>query len=124
MTDIHISFISISFFSGPLCYFSEHLLWLQDDRNAVIGDLNGQNAAVISGTSLSNLNMVAVLDPVLHQYPSKYATKLILSLFSMSHTYIVCRQIGDNQLGFQQNRSTTDLNSTSVQYQKRNFFYY
>ena len=36
---------------GPLCYFSQHLLWLQDDRNAVIGDLGGQNAAVITGSS-------------------------------------------------------------------------
>lgn len=50
---------------GPLCYFSHHLLWLQDDRNAVIGDLGGQNAAVISGggTSLSHLHTVAVQDP-------------------------------------------------------------
>jgi hypothetical protein len=93
-----ISVNLISFFSGPLCYFSEHLLWLQDDRNAVIGDLNGQNAAVISGTSLSNLNMVAVLDPVLHHYPSKYATKLILSLFSLRyHMDIERKQIGDHQ---------------------------
>ncbi|XP_069689840.1 proto-oncogene tyrosine-protein kinase ROS isoform X2 [Periplaneta americana] len=59
---------------GPLCYFSDHLLWLQDDRNGVIGDLNGQNTAVISGTSLSGLNMVAVLDPVLHHYPNKYTS--------------------------------------------------
>lgn len=55
---------------GPLCYFSDHLLWLQDDRNAVIGDMNGQNAAVISGMSLSGLHMVAILDPALHQLPS------------------------------------------------------
>lgn len=47
---------------GPLCYFSDHLLWLQDNKNAVIGDMTGQNAAVISGTSLSGLNMVAVMD--------------------------------------------------------------
>ncbi|XP_021913370.1 proto-oncogene tyrosine-protein kinase ROS isoform X3 [Zootermopsis nevadensis] len=59
-----------SHMQGPLCYFGDHLLWLQDDRNAVIGDLNGQNTAVISGTSLSGLNMVAVLDSALHHYPN------------------------------------------------------
>ncbi|XP_008552558.1 proto-oncogene tyrosine-protein kinase ROS isoform X3 [Microplitis demolitor] len=54
---------------GPLCYFSEHLLWLQDDRNAVIGDLTGQNTAMINGISLIGLHMVAIMDPALHQYP-------------------------------------------------------
>lgn len=51
---------------GPLCYFSDHLLWLQDNRNAVIGDLDGQNAAIISGIGLSGLNMVAVRDTNTH----------------------------------------------------------
>ncbi|KAJ9583818.1 hypothetical protein L9F63_021821, partial [Diploptera punctata] len=55
---------------GPLCYFSDHLMWLQDGKNAVIGDLNGQNTAIISGTSLSGLNIVAVLDSLLHHYPN------------------------------------------------------
>ncbi|PSN29529.1 hypothetical protein C0J52_27875 [Blattella germanica] len=63
---------------GPLCYFSDHLLWLQDGRNAVIGDLNGQNTAIISGTSLSGLNMVAVLDPILHHYPSNYILYILI----------------------------------------------
>lgn len=47
---------------GPLCYFGDHLLWLQDNRKAVIGDLSGQNTALVSGMSLSGLNTVAVLD--------------------------------------------------------------
>ncbi|XP_034935442.1 proto-oncogene tyrosine-protein kinase ROS isoform X2 [Chelonus insularis] len=54
---------------GPLCYFSEHLLWLQDDKNAVIGDLTGQNTAMINGITLIGLHMVAIIDPALHQYP-------------------------------------------------------
>lgn len=54
---------------GPLCYFSDHLLWLQDDKNAVIGDMTGQNTAVISGMSLSGLTMVSVLDPLMHEWP-------------------------------------------------------
>lgn len=57
---------------GPLCYFDDHLLWLQDDKNAVIGDMNGQNAAVVSGHSLSGLSMVSILDPSFHTWKSKY----------------------------------------------------
>lgn len=54
---------------GPLCYFSDHLLWLQDDKNAVIGDINGQNTAIINGITLSGLTMVSVLDPLAHIWP-------------------------------------------------------
>ncbi|XP_015429752.1 PREDICTED: proto-oncogene tyrosine-protein kinase ROS [Dufourea novaeangliae] len=65
---------------GPLCYFSEHLLWLQDDRNAVIGDLSGQNTAVINGITLSGLHMVAVMDPALHQYPNNLTSETVVVL--------------------------------------------
>ncbi|XP_031846803.1 receptor protein-tyrosine kinase sevenless isoform X3 [Nomia melanderi] len=65
---------------GPLCYFSEHLLWLQDDRNAVIGDLSGQNTAVINGITLSGLHMVAVMDPALHQYPNNLLSDTVVVL--------------------------------------------
>ncbi|XP_011637649.1 proto-oncogene tyrosine-protein kinase ROS isoform X2 [Pogonomyrmex barbatus] len=65
---------------GPLCYFSEHLLWLQDDRNAVIGDLFGQNTAVINGITLSGLYMVAVMDPALHHYPKNLTSETVVVL--------------------------------------------
>lgn len=65
---------------GPLCYFSEHLLWLQDDRNAVIGDLSGQNTAVINGITLSGLHMVAIMDPALHQYPKNFTSEIVTVL--------------------------------------------
>ncbi|OAD52465.1 Proto-oncogene tyrosine-protein kinase ROS [Eufriesea mexicana] len=65
---------------GPLCYFSEHLLWLQDDRNAVIGDLSGQNTAIINGITLSGLHMVAVMDPALHQYPKNLTSETVAVL--------------------------------------------
>lgn len=65
---------------GPLCYFSEHLLWLQDDRNAVIGDLFGQNTAIINGITLSGLRMVAVMDPALHGYPRNLTSESIVVL--------------------------------------------
>ena len=59
---LKISGLKHSNMQGPLCYFSDHLLWLQDNKKAVIGDLTGQNAAIISGMSLLGLNMVAVMD--------------------------------------------------------------
>lgn len=65
---------------GPLCYFSEHLLWLQDDGNAVIGDLSGQNTAVINGITLSGLHMVAVMDPALHRYPKNLTSETVMVL--------------------------------------------
>ena len=65
---------------GPLCYFSEHLLWLQDDRNTVIGDLSGQNTAIINGISLIGLHMVAIMDPALHQYPGNLTSETITVL--------------------------------------------
>ncbi|XP_011687300.1 PREDICTED: proto-oncogene tyrosine-protein kinase ROS isoform X2 [Wasmannia auropunctata] len=65
---------------GPLCYFSEHLLWLQDDRNAVIGDLSGQNTAVINGITLSSLYMVAVIDPAHHKYPKNLTSETVVVL--------------------------------------------
>lgn len=65
---------------GPLCYFSEHLLWLQDDRNAVIGDLSGQNTAVINGITLSGLQMVAIMDHALHEYPKNLTADNIIVL--------------------------------------------
>nr|CAD7427324.1 unnamed protein product [Timema monikensis] len=69
---IMVSSLQYKNIEGPLCYFNDHLLWLQDDRNAVIGDLSGQNAALISGMSLSGLNVVAVTDPALHRHPRDY----------------------------------------------------
>lgn len=54
-----------------MCYFDDHLVWLRDDHNAVIGDMKGQYSAVLSGLSLSELSAVAILDPALHPSPSK-----------------------------------------------------
>ncbi|XP_012264218.2 proto-oncogene tyrosine-protein kinase ROS isoform X2 [Athalia rosae] len=75
-----LSALQHSNMQGPLCYFSEHLLWLQDDRNAVIGDLSGQNTAVINGITLSGLQMVAIMDHALHQYPKNLSSENITVL--------------------------------------------
>lgn len=68
-TKFQVSILEYTNIQGPLCYFSQHLLWLQDDRNAIIGDMNGQNTAVINGITLSGLHMTSILNPHLHQFP-------------------------------------------------------
>ncbi|XP_066156235.1 proto-oncogene tyrosine-protein kinase ROS isoform X1 [Euwallacea fornicatus] len=47
---------------GPLSYFSNRLLWLQDERNAVVSDMEGKYLATISGKSIAGLNLVYVVD--------------------------------------------------------------
>ncbi|XP_025159700.1 proto-oncogene tyrosine-protein kinase ROS isoform X2 [Harpegnathos saltator] len=73
-----VSALHVPNLQGPLCYFSEHLLWLQDEVNAVIGDLSGQNTAVINGITLSGLHMVAVMDPAFHRYPRNLTSENIV----------------------------------------------
>ncbi|XP_063241344.1 proto-oncogene tyrosine-protein kinase ROS isoform X2 [Bacillus rossius redtenbacheri] len=82
---------------GPLCYFSDHLLWLQDDRNAVIGDLAAQNTAVISGMSLSGLSMVAVRDPALHTYPDVGLPKEEINVSPEAVNHLSVRIVGSSQ---------------------------
>lgn len=67
-----VSTLQKSNMEGPLCYFNYRLLWLQDDKNAVISDLQGRYIASISGKSLSGLNMVYVMDSSLQVWPRKY----------------------------------------------------
>jgi proto-oncogene tyrosine-protein kinase ROS len=54
---------------GPLCYFHKRLLWLQDDKNAAISDLQGKNIATVSSKSMSGLTLVYVVDSSLHVLP-------------------------------------------------------
>ncbi|KAH1022662.1 hypothetical protein HUJ04_012034 [Dendroctonus ponderosae] len=54
---------------GPLSYFSRRLMWLQDERNAIISDLEGKNMATVGGKLLSGLNLVSVVDASLQKWP-------------------------------------------------------
>ncbi|XP_055298116.1 proto-oncogene tyrosine-protein kinase ROS isoform X4 [Sitodiplosis mosellana] len=47
---------------GPLAYLSNRLLWLQDDRTVVIGNLTGKNLAHIKSIELSDLKVFLVID--------------------------------------------------------------
>ncbi|KAK9499087.1 hypothetical protein O3M35_003599 [Rhynocoris fuscipes] len=66
---IKIALIQYPDIQGPLCYFDEHLLWLRDDRNAVIADLSGANTALLTSLSLTGLHVVTVVDKALHKLP-------------------------------------------------------
>lgn len=47
---------------GPLAYLSNRLLWLQDDRTVVIGNMTGKNLAHIKSMELSDLKVFLVID--------------------------------------------------------------
>lgn len=55
--------------AGPLSYFNKRLIWLQDDKNAVISDLQVENVAIINGKNFLDLNMIYVMDPMSHIRP-------------------------------------------------------
>lgn len=55
---------------GPLIYFSDRLLWLQDNDTIVISNLTGQNLAFIKNSKLNQLKAFTVLDPTQQSYPS------------------------------------------------------
>lgn len=63
--------LRVSNLTGPLCYFNNRLIWLQDDKSAMISDLEGRNTACISGKNLLNLNTVYVKDSALQSMPSE-----------------------------------------------------
>ncbi|CAH0553544.1 unnamed protein product [Brassicogethes aeneus] len=63
---------------GPLCYFHNRLIWLQDDKNAAISDLTGKNVATVSGKSISDLNMVYIIDSSLQTRPDNISGEIVV----------------------------------------------
>ncbi|KAL3277022.1 hypothetical protein HHI36_012384 [Cryptolaemus montrouzieri] len=55
---------------GPLSYFHNRLLWLQDDKTAAVSDLHGQNVATVREATMTDLTTVYVVDPTLHKLPA------------------------------------------------------
>ncbi|XP_025828950.1 proto-oncogene tyrosine-protein kinase ROS isoform X3 [Agrilus planipennis] len=58
------------YMQGPLCYFNNRLLWLQNDKNAIISNLTGNNMARLGGKSLYGLTTFTVMDSDLLQWPN------------------------------------------------------
>lgn len=88
-----ISSLQKSNMQGLLCYFHMHLLWLQDDRNAAISDMQGKNIATISGKSMSDLTLVYVVDSSLHVTPGKWKRKTFEVTGSYSFIYETTKNV-------------------------------
>lgn len=55
--------LKASSIEGPLGYFSDRLIWLQDEHTVIIGSTSGKNLAHIRNSKLANLHTLAVIDP-------------------------------------------------------------
>lgn len=55
---------------GPLSYFSDRLLWPQDDHTVVISNVNGTNLAHLRHIKLNGLKAFAIIDPTQQTHPS------------------------------------------------------
>lgn len=55
---------------GPLIYFSDRLLWLQDEHTVIISNMTGKNLAHIWNQKLSGLKSFTVIDQTHHIYPN------------------------------------------------------
>lgn len=55
---------------GPLTYFSDRLLWLQDEHTVIISNMTGKNLAHIRNQKLTGLKSVHVIDQTHHTYPN------------------------------------------------------
>lgn len=56
--------------NGPLTHFSDRLVWRQDDKTIVFGDMGGKNLAYMENTNLIGLTCLAVIDKTHHIYPN------------------------------------------------------
>uniref|UniRef100_A0A1B0CKJ2 Fibronectin type-III domain-containing protein n=1 Tax=Lutzomyia longipalpis TaxID=7200 RepID=A0A1B0CKJ2_LUTLO len=59
---------------GPLTHFSDRLLWLQDNKTVIVGDMTGKNLAQINSTKLNGIRAISVIDPTHHIYPSNLSS--------------------------------------------------
>lgn len=55
--------------NGPLTHFSDRLVWRQDDKTIVFGDMDGKNLAYFKNDKLTGLTCIMVIDKTHHTYP-------------------------------------------------------
>lgn len=55
--------------SGPLTHFSDRLVWRQNDKTIVFGDIHGKNLAFFENEKLNGLTCIVVIDKTHHQLP-------------------------------------------------------
>lgn len=63
---------------GPLSYFSDRLLWLQDDHTVVISNVTGKNLAHLRHIKLNGLKAFAIIDPTQQTYPNISGTVIVI----------------------------------------------
>lgn len=56
--------------SGPLTHFSDRLVWRQDDKTIVVGDVDGRNLAYFTNEKLTGLTCLTVIDKTHHAHPN------------------------------------------------------
>ncbi|XP_044756024.1 proto-oncogene tyrosine-protein kinase ROS isoform X2 [Coccinella septempunctata] len=61
---------------GPLSYFHNRLLWLQDNKTAMVSDLLGQNIATLKEATIKELTTVYVVDPTFYKLPETDTIKV------------------------------------------------
>lgn len=60
--------------NGPLAHFSDRLVWRQDDKTIVFGDMDGKNLAYFKNDKLIGLTCIMVIDKTHHSYPNIVGT--------------------------------------------------
>lgn len=66
---------------GPLYYYSERLIWLQNFTHVVISDLSGNNKANLNCIK-SHVNVIAVFNPELYgNYIEFKNMKMLILIF-------------------------------------------
>ncbi|RZC34249.1 proto-oncogene tyrosine-protein kinase ROS, partial [Asbolus verrucosus] len=114
---------------GPLCYFHKRLLWLQDEKNAAISDLEGKNIATISGKSMSDLTLVYVVDSSLHVLPGvpsgkiivipetvdKHSVRVVGSLNSFNVTWKAVQNVNYGKVFYEVSIDSLSRNDSTIQ---------
>lgn len=68
--------INIKYRKGPLWYFSDHLYWLHERKEAMVSDLKGRNVATLRGLGLTGLRSLIVIDNSLQPSPYQAAGEI------------------------------------------------
>lgn len=90
---------------GPLSYFSDRLIWLQDAHTVIIGNMTGNNLAHIRNARLANLHTLAVIDPTHRPIPK-----------TLEHhrVRVIPEQIDEHSIRITGNWSTFNISWTPV----------
>lgn len=76
-------------YPGPLFYVDRHLLWLQNDNDIIMSDMDGQYPAIIRAMNLNGIQTFSVRDPYSHPKPKGIVIMYIFHLFiNATHCFL------------------------------------